>query len=82
MSALLRCASIVLLVLGQYTVLKDINPGHRNAVEIAGFCVVLTGLVLGPVCQMWRDLTNQTKEQGGTGDAKEMEPVIDRSQSE
>ena len=40
---------LVLLLIGQYTVLMDINPGHHNALEVIGVCTVFIGSCLVPV---------------------------------
>ncbi len=40
---------IILLLIGQYTILKDINPGHSNMTEIAGVCIVFIGSGLIPI---------------------------------
>ncbi len=40
---------IILLLIGQYTILRDINPGHDNFIEIAGVCIVFIGSGLIPI---------------------------------
>ncbi len=40
---------LILLLVGQYTVLMEINPGHHNAMEVAGICIVFVGSCLIPV---------------------------------
>ncbi len=40
---------IIMLLVGQYTLLKDINPGHQNLMEILGVCVVFIGSGLIPI---------------------------------
>ena len=40
---------IIMLLVGQYTVLMDINPGHHNVMEVAGVCTVVIGSGLIPL---------------------------------
>ena len=40
---------IVFMLIGQYTVLIDINPGHYNALEIIGVMTILVGSVSVPL---------------------------------
>ena len=40
---------IVFMLIGQYTVLVDINPGHYNALEVIGVLTILVGSFLVPL---------------------------------
>ena len=40
---------IVFMLIGQYTVLIDINPGHYNALEVVGVLTILIGSFLVPL---------------------------------
>ena len=42
-SALLDPVQLVLLFLVQYTILEDINPGHRNWLEVLGASLIIVG---------------------------------------
>ncbi len=46
---------IIMLLIGQYTLLKDINPGHQNLLEILGVCVVFIGSGLIPILMHFCD---------------------------
>lgn len=48
-AALLSTLDTVFLFCAQYTVMRKINPGHRNAMEVAGAVLVLVGNLLCPV---------------------------------
>lgn len=45
----------VFLVIAQYTILSNVNPGHRNALEIAGAILVCIGCVWEPVSTLYAD---------------------------
>ena len=49
---ILLTSSIVYMVIAQYTVLKDIHPGHRNWIEIAGIVLVIFGSALSSIKQL------------------------------
>ena len=49
LSALLSSCRLVILVLLQYTIMRDIKPGLQNWVEIFGACVCFIGVIGGPL---------------------------------
>ena len=46
--AMVESLHLVVLLVLQYTVLRDVRPGHENWVEVLGAVICFTGLVLGP----------------------------------
>ena len=48
---------IVFMLIGQYTVLIDINPGHYNALEVIGVITILIGSCLVPA---WTAITKRS----------------------
>ena len=52
---------VVLLIL-QYTVLKDIQPGHGNWLELLGAALVFAGVVGAPVWHLIRQRNEDLKK--------------------
>ena len=44
---LISATSVVLMLIFQYTFLSDIQPGHRNWMEVVGALLVMLGFILG-----------------------------------
>ena len=66
---------LVLLLIGQYTVLKKINPGHQNVLEILGVSIVFIGSCFVPLLTQLTDYRCLKLED----DEEEDEPVIQAS---
>ena len=52
-------SSIIAMLAAQYTILKDIHPGHRNWIEVLGVFLVLLGATISSVveiCQGYKGL--------------------------
>ena len=56
MFTLVGSLQVVFLALAQYTFMKAINPGKRNAVEVVGVITVLIGNVASPVYTICLDI--------------------------
>ncbi len=69
---------LVLLLIGQYTVLKEINPGHQNALEILGVTIVFIGSCFVPLLTQLTDYRCLKLEDD---DEDEDEPVIQHKPS-
>lgn len=52
--AVLTSLQLVVGLCAQYTVLKHINPGHKNALEIIGAVIVILGNIAGPFYEIYR----------------------------
>ena len=53
MSALLFSAELITGLIAQYTVLKNINAGHQNVLEVVGAFIVILGNIVGPCYQVY-----------------------------
>ena len=54
-------SSIIAMLAAQYTILKDIHPGHRNWIEVFGVLLVLLGATISSVveiCQGYKRLND------------------------
>ena len=54
--------SIVIMLIAQYTILKDIYPGHRNWIEILGVILVLGGSIFSSVVDIFRSYGKENLE--------------------
>ena len=55
---ILYTTTIIYMVIGQYTVLKYIHPGHRNWIEIFGVILVTVGCSLSPAVTLVKKKMN------------------------
>ena len=51
---IISTSSIIAMLAAQYTILKDIHPGHRNWIEVLGVLLVLLGSIVSSVVDIWR----------------------------
>ena len=56
---ILYTTTIIYMVIAQYTVLKYIQPGHRNWIEVVGIVLVVIGCVLSPVVTLLKKWYNK-----------------------
>lgn len=52
--SILSSLLIIFIMIAQYTVLSNVNPGHRNLIEIIGAIVVFVGCVWEPISVNWK----------------------------
>ena len=55
--------STVYMVIAQYTVLKDIHPGHRNWIEMVGAGLVILGCIISPLIQLIKKKCNRSERE-------------------
>ena len=58
-ASIIETSSIIAMLAAQYTILKDIHPGHRNWIEVLGVLLVLLGATISSVveiCQSYKHL--------------------------
>lgn len=55
---------LVYLFVAQYTVLKTVNPGHRNVTEILGAAVVFAGNCLTPIYSLFMAAKDKESKTG------------------
>ena len=60
--SLVGSLQVVLLCLAQYTIMQDINPGKRNAVEVTGVVIAFIGNVTSPLYTICSDLYKKRKK--------------------
>ena len=48
---------LIIVLIAQYTFLKDIHPGHRNWIEIAGVICVLFGSIFSSLIEIYKGCT-------------------------
>ena len=53
-ASIIGTSSIVAMLAAQYTILKDIHPGHRNWIEVLGVFLVLLGATISSVVEICR----------------------------
>ena len=53
--ALINNTKLGFMFCAQYTVLRHVNPGYRNVVEIVGAIAVMLGSCLGPIYSLCKD---------------------------
>ena len=53
MNALLFSVELLTGLIAQYTVLKNINAGHQNVLEVVGAFIVILGNIVGPCYQVY-----------------------------
>ncbi len=61
MAGILKSGQPVFFLLAQYTVLRHVNPGHQNAVEVVGAVIVVMGNAFGPVYQLFTEMKKDKK---------------------
>lgn len=74
--SILVSLQLVFLLVAQFTVLQDINPGHRNIEEVIGAMLVLLASISKPaytLCTNWRESKSDQNETRGLID------VMDRN---
>ena len=49
MIAMINTMPVVVLLIAQYTILKDIFPGNRNLLEVFGVVMVVVGNILAAI---------------------------------
>lgn len=57
--SLILCLQSALLFVLQYTLMKSINPGKHNAVEIAGAVLVVVGNIVKPGYELFKQSTEE-----------------------
>ena len=53
-ASIIGTSSIIAMLAAQYTILKDIHPGHRNWIEVLGVFLVLLGATISSVVEICR----------------------------
>ena len=53
-ASIISTSSIIAMLAAQYTILKDIHPGHRNWIEVLGVFVVLLGATISSILEICR----------------------------
>ena len=51
---IISTSSIIAMLVAQYTILKDIHPGHRNWIEVLGVFLVSLGATISSVVEICR----------------------------
>ncbi len=59
---LLLTNEIVLLLVFQYTILRDIQPSHENVIEIVGLVVCVLGVVVAPFWDLYNSVQEKENE--------------------
>lgn len=54
--SLVSSLQVIVLYAAQYTFLRHLSPGNRNAVEVVGVVIVFLGNIAGPVYELYRDV--------------------------
>ena len=71
-ASVIRSTGPVFFLMLQYTALRDINPGQRNAAEVLGVVLVVVGNSTEPVHQLYKDRKGK-RTAGHVNDANEVE---------
>ncbi len=66
-----KASFIVFMFIGQYTVMKNIFPGHRNWIEILGACILTIGSALVPLTALGEVAFNEIKTRFANKDGRE-----------
>ena len=53
-ASIIDTSSIIAMLAAQYTILKDIHPGHRNWIEVLGVFIVLLGATASSILELCR----------------------------
>ena len=59
---LVNSLQMVVLLILQYTVLKEVQPGHDNWVEIIGAVVCLVAVIAGPTWHLYKESKNMIED--------------------
>ena len=51
-ASIIGTSAIITMLAAQYTILKDIHPGHRNWIEVLGVFLVLLGATVSSVVEI------------------------------
>ena len=51
---IISTSSIIAMLAAQYTILKNIHPGHRNWIEVLGVFIVLLGATISSILELCR----------------------------
>ena len=60
---IISTSSIIAMLAAQYTILKDIHPGHRNWIEVLGVFLVSLGATISSVLEIYRNYKSSDKVQ-------------------
>lgn len=81
-TVLLFTLEITIGLIAQYTVLKNINPGHGNYVEILGAVAVIVGNVITPLYVHYANAAKGSTKQLQSDGMKKSSPLTEGSSKE
>ncbi len=67
-AAIIGCFALIWLLLAQYTVLAEVNPGHNNVFEYLGLVLVFIGSLGQPIST----LIHASRKTGGTNEKSQL----------